>query len=71
MIEADEHRSVTKTSYVVYSHAKLMQTRVLDQYSGGRSDDVSEELFRRVCNGLEESAFTTPRMLEFYKSSQS
>lgn len=66
-----DHPFVTRESYVVYAKARIEPSEKL-QRGVERGTLIPKEtmdtgIFARICQGLEDSRFTAPRMLTLYR----
>ncbi len=75
VIELGEHPSVTEQSWVVYRRAMTLHAdhiiKCVDGWSFKPKEAVSEELFSRICNGVDASSFTSQDMKRYFVANNS
>lgn len=71
LLHPGDHAFVKTTSYVVYQRARIeTANKLLEGVKQGLlvpQDTIDPGVFARICKGLEESRFTSPRFLSFYR----
>lgn len=73
VLEPGEHRFVKRKSFVVYRKARIEEvkklTKGIHENKFQSHTPISDSILSKICQGLESSEHTTPRVFRFYKSS--
>jgi len=73
-LHAGNHEFIRHRSYVAYAQARIeLSQKLVNGVKKGvlvPKAMLAQEIFARVCKGLVESRFTTPRILAFYRAAQ-
>lgn len=73
-LHAGDHEFIRHKSYVTYAQARIEPSQKL--VTGVKRGDLvakamlAETIFARVCKGLNDSRFTAPRVLAFYRAAE-
>lgn len=70
-----DHPFVRRASFVFYARARLEEAdKLLRGVKDGKlvaHDPMDSGMFARICKGIEESRFTPPKILKFYRQTLS
>ncbi len=72
IVNAGEHRFITKDSYVEYRRAEIIAaarlSKLVDTFVYTAHDDVTDDLLLAIRDGVEDSPFTARRILNYFKN---
>lgn len=70
-----DHPFVKRESFVLYARARLEEAdKLLRGVKDGKlvaHDPMDSGMFARICKGIDESRFTSPKILKFYRQALS
>ena len=65
ILKPGDHPFFRHESFADYSRARIEEAAKLSHFQ--QREPVTEEVFKRICQGLESSPHTVPKILAFYK----
>ncbi len=65
ILKPGDHPFFRHESFADYSRARIEEAAKLSHFQ--QREPVAEEVFKRICQGLESSPHTAPKILAFYK----
>ena len=74
IIEPGDHPFITQRSYVIYRRFLVQKaahlTTCVDGMVYQKHDPISEDLWERICDGIEDSEFTPGFVLDYWDENQ-